>query len=71
MSTDTAQAAGKFLTAEQVVKRWGGVVTAGTLANWRCKKVGPAFVKLRGRVLYPLAQVEAWESANLKTTNPT
>ncbi|MBF9235549.1 DNA-binding protein [Microvirga alba] len=54
-----------FLTAHQLAQRWNGVVTTGTLANWRSKRVGPPFTKLRGRVLYPVDQVEAWEAANL------
>lgn len=55
-----------FLTARQLIQRWNGVITTGTLANWRTKRVGPAFTKLRGRVLYPLDQIEQWEKANLK-----
>lgn len=53
-----------FLTADDVVSRWGGVVTRGTLANWRCKKVGPPFVKLRARVVYPIDGLTEWERAN-------
>lgn len=58
-----------FLTAAQLSARWNGVVTTGTLANWRSKKVGPAFTKLRGKVLYPLDKVTAWETANLANDN--
>lgn len=58
-----------FLTPHQLAQRWNGVVTTGTLANWRSKKVGPPFTKLRGRILYPTAQVEAWETANLQAVN--
>lgn len=54
----------KFLTPAQVVARWNGAVTTGTLANWRSKKEGPAFQKFGSRVRYPLAAVEAYESAN-------
>jgi hypothetical protein len=67
----TQNAAPDFLTPGNLVSRWGGIITAGTLANWRCQRVGPAFVKLRGRVLYPLHQVEKWEAANLKTNQQT
>lgn len=60
----------KFLTPAELVERWAGAVTLGTLANWRsrCKpgrQVGPAFQKIGSRVLYPLAAVMAYESANL------
>lgn len=54
----------QFLTVDDVIRRWGGVVTRGTLANWRCKKVGPTFVKLRARVVYPLDGLIEWERAN-------
>lgn len=58
-----------FLTATDLAGRWNGAFTTGTLANWRSKKVGPAFIKLRGRVLYPLDKVEAWEISNLANDN--
>lgn len=53
-----------FLTADELVKRWGSVVTRGTLANWRSKRVGPPFVKLRARVVYPVADLIEWEKQN-------
>jgi hypothetical protein len=59
----------QFFTAAQLVQRWNGVVTTGTLANWRSKHVGPAFVKLRGRILYPADKVCEWEATNLKGDN--
>lgn len=60
-----SQRENKFLTAHQLAARWNGAFTTGTLANWRYKKVGPAFVKARGRILYPTDQVEAWEAKNM------
>jgi len=53
-----------FLTADELVKRWGNVVTRGTLANWRSKRVGPPFVKLRARVVYPVPDLIEWEKQN-------
>jgi len=58
-----------FLTPHQLVTRWNGVVTIGTLANWRCRQVGPSYVKLRGRILYRVDQVEAWEAKNNHAAN--
>lgn len=55
-----------FLTPHQLAQRWNGVVTSGTLANWRSKGVGPDFTKLRGRVLYPVASVADFEATNLR-----
>lgn len=58
-----------MLTPEELAKRWK--MSAGTLKNWRAAKKGPPFVPLgptgrgrRPRVLYRLADVEAWETKN-------
>ena len=59
----------EFLTPLQLAQRWVGVVTTGTLANWRSKGVGPSFTKLRGRVVYPLAAVQDYEARNLRAAN--
>ena len=58
-----------FLTPQQLTQRWASAVTTGTLANWRCRDEGPPFTKVRGRILYPLAEVEAWEARNLHNAN--
>ena len=58
-------AASKFLTPKMVVARWGGLVTVGTLANWRSKGKGPQYKQMGSRVVYTLADVEAWEEKNL------
>lgn len=58
-----------FLTPQALAQRWAGVVTTGTLANWRCKGVGPSFTKLGGRVVYPISKVEAWEAENTHAAN--
>lgn len=57
----------KFLTAEDLMKRWLGRVSPATLATWRTRGGGPAFTKIGGRVLYALADVEAWEAKNRRT----
>jgi hypothetical protein len=57
------------LTPAQLVRRWNGEYTIGTLANWRVHKdnarLGPSFVRVSGRVLYPIAGVELFESQML------
>lgn len=58
-------AAGVNLTPAEVVARWNGAYSVGTLANWRSQGIGPAFVKIAGRVLYPLADVQAYEEGAL------
>lgn len=52
----------KYLTADEVSARYGQSVTPATLANWRFKKTGPVFVKIGGRVLYPLTDLLKWEA---------
>lgn len=57
-----------FLTARQVVDRYGGNITLGALANWRFKKSGPPYVKIGGRVLYPLDDLVRWEDSQKRTS---
>ncbi|CDO36016.1 conserved hypothetical protein [Novosphingobium sp. KN65.2] len=54
----------KLLSPHELVERWCGTFCLGTLANWRSKGVGPTYMKLRGRVVYPLTKIEAWEAEN-------
>lgn len=57
----------KFLTAEEVSERYRGEVTVGTLRNWRAMRIGPAFVKIGKAVLYPVAELDAWDRKNIVT----
>ena len=57
----------KFLTPDEVVLRYRGEVTLGTLANWRALKYGPDFNKVGKAVLYPVAGLEAWDARNRVT----
>jgi hypothetical protein len=57
----------KYLTAEEVSKRYRGSVSVGTLRNWRAMKVGPTFVKIGKAVLYPVDELEAWDRKNMVT----
>jgi hypothetical protein len=59
----------EFLTPAQVVERWNNAVTTGTLANWRCRSIGPDFQKFGSRVRYPLAAIEAYERAHAVHAN--
>ncbi len=54
----------KFLTPEEVNKRYRGGVSVGTLRNWRAMKIGPSFVKIGKAVLYPIEELEAWDERN-------
>lgn len=53
------------LSATDLAERWH--VTTGHLANLRTEGFGPRYVKLGARVVYRLADVEAYEAARLVT----
>ncbi len=55
----------KFLTAEEVSKRYCGEITVGTLRNWRAMRIGPPFVKIGKAVLYPISELDAWDQKNI------
>ena len=56
-----------YLTTKELIERWRNQVSASTLANWRSEKRGPSFVKIGGRILYPLADVLAYEEKSRRT----
>jgi hypothetical protein len=51
----------RLLTPQALAERWQNTITLVTLATWRSRKLGPRYVKIGGRVLYPLEGVEEWE----------
>lgn len=56
-----------FYTPRELAEgRWKDIVKLSTLDNWRSQNRGPRFVKIGGRVLYPVAEVEAYELRNLR-----
>jgi hypothetical protein len=38
--------------------------TVATLANWRCKGIGPRYLKVGAKVLYRLSDIDRWLDAN-------
>jgi hypothetical protein len=50
------------MTPQALVDRWQNSITLVTLATWRSRKLGPRYVKIGGRVLYPADGVEEWEA---------
>jgi hypothetical protein len=56
----------KYLTPDELIERWGGTHTKGTLANRRSKRLGPPFVKFGAKVAYPLDKLEDWEAQNIQ-----
>ena len=49
-----------------LAKRWN--VSEATLERWRSEGISPIFLKLQGRVLYRLVDIENFESACLRTS---
>ena len=55
-----------FLVADRLAERWR--MSEATLERWRSDRIGPVFLKIRGRVLYRHVDIEAFEVASLKGT---
>lgn len=41
--------------------------TVGTLAVWRVKGCGPRYIKFGRKVLYPVAELEAFEQKHIRS----
>ena len=54
----------KHLNQRQLADRWD--VSEATLERWRTVGIGPVFLKLQGRVLYRVEDVEAYEADSLR-----
>ncbi|MFY9810811.1 hypothetical protein [Aquabacterium sp.] len=54
-----------YISPEQLVERWEGIVTYATLATWRARNHGPAYIKLGGKVAYLRESVERYERENI------
>lgn len=53
-----------YLRQYELAQRWR--ISPRTLEKWRQTGVGPRHLRIRGRVLYPLEEVEAYEAASLR-----
>lgn len=53
----------KHLTQHELARRWG--LSARTLERWRWTSQGPRFLRLGGRVVYRLEDIEAYETERL------
>jgi hypothetical protein len=54
----------KHLNQLELSRRWA--ISPRTLERWRWKAEGPDYVKIGGRILYRLEDVERHESENLR-----
>ncbi len=52
------------LDQKQLASRWG--VSVRTLEGWRWRGEGPVFLKLGGRVVYRLEDIERYEAERLQ-----
>lgn len=60
-----------YLTLEEVVARYRGQVSEGTLRNWRTMRVGPSYIKIGKAVLYPVSELDRWDKSNLVVRRPS
>ncbi|RXT57122.1 DNA-binding protein [Bosea sp. Tri-44] len=60
-----------YLTLEEVVARYRGQVSEGTLRNWRAMRIGPSFIKIGKAVLYPVSKLDRWDKSNLVVCRPS
>ncbi|MBM1143838.1 helix-turn-helix domain-containing protein [Alcanivorax sp. ZXX171] len=59
----------KHMSQRQVADRWS--VSEATLERWRSEGIGPRFMKIQGRVLYRLQDIEAYEEQCLRESTST
>lgn len=50
----------KHLNQRQLAERWD--ISEASLERWRTEGIGPLYLKLQGRVLYRLEDVEQYEA---------
>ncbi|MBI1209265.1 MAG: helix-turn-helix domain-containing protein [Azospirillum sp.] len=53
----------RHLNQKQLARRWG--MSHRTLERWRCRGQGPAWLKVGGRVLYRVEDIERYEGAKM------
>jgi hypothetical protein len=63
-STSRRIGAGPHLTQLELADRWR--LSGRTLEKWRQTERGPRYLRVGGRVLYPIAEVERFEAAGLR-----
>ena len=56
----------KHLNQIDLARRWN--ISHRTLERWRWKQEGPIFVKLGGRVVYRLEDIESFERGRMRAS---
>lgn len=54
----------EHLDSHQLARRWR--ITEDTVIRWRVKGLGPPYLKIQGRILYRIEDVEAYEAESLR-----
>lgn len=54
----------KHLNQRQLADRWG--LSEASLERWRSEGIGPVFLKIQGRVLYRIEDIESYEADCLR-----
>ena len=54
----------KHFNQRQLADRWA--VSEASLERWRSEGIGPVFLKIQGRVLYRLEDIEEYETQCLR-----
>ena len=52
----------QHLDQKGLADRW--LISPRTLEQWRWQGKGPRYLKIGGRILYPLVEVESFEAAS-------
>lgn len=60
-----------YLMLEEVITRYRGEVSEGTLRNWRTMRIGPSFIKIGKAVLYPVGELDRWDKFNFVICRPS
>lgn len=58
----------RHFNQEQLARRWG--LSPRTLERWRWIRQGPPFLRLGGRIVYRVVDIEAFEAAQLHQCAP-
>jgi hypothetical protein len=58
----------RHLNQVQLSRRWS--ISPRTLERWRWLKAGPQYLKIGGRVVYRLEDVEEFETSQLHLASP-
>lgn len=61
-----SQADRQAINEVELANRWG--LSPKTLQRWRVAGVGPQFMRLGGRVLYRVADIEEYEERSLRVS---